>query len=248
MIGAGDRRVQQHAVFATRDHVDLARERRDPEAVDHVGARRDDVHPSVHRDVNLVRRHRTRFRVAHLPPPLMADDVDRQPSAARGRRGAAADHIQVRCREQRDQHDERNGNPEQHDHPPRDVLALAHERQPADPAPDECEAQQPERAEEHDRGGPEHPPPQQRDEVRLGAAGRDDRTRAAAPCEQKRHAERSERETVAPRTAVPRRGHSSPPDADTQVAAARYRAASAPFSHVALTDPDRVVAGGRRVS
>ena len=50
---------------------------RHPEAVDHVVGAHLEPHRRTHRDVDLVRGHRRRARVAHLPPPLVADHARR---------------------------------------------------------------------------------------------------------------------------------------------------------------------------
>ena len=171
--------VEQHPVAQPRDHVDLAVERRHPEAVDHVRRRRHHVDAGVDRDVDLVGGDGAAVRVAHLPPPLMADDVDRQPGAARIRRRGLADQIHVRDPEQGHEGDQRHRHPEQQDHALRHVLALADERQPRPvPAPPR-DHQHGHRAQEHHGGRRQHPPPQQRDVVRRLAVRAEDRLLAA---------------------------------------------------------------------
>ena len=92
-------------------------ELRDPEAVDHVGGRADDVDPRVDRDVHLVRGDRRRARVADLPPPLVRDHPDGQlRRPGRGRRGRAHDEDVRPDEERREQHD-RHGDAEDDDEP-----------------------------------------------------------------------------------------------------------------------------------
>ena len=169
-VDARFRRVEEDAVFAPGDHVDLAREGRHPEAVDHIRSGRDEVDAGAHRHMDLVGRHRARARISNLPPPLVADHVDRQLGAARARGRARADHVEVRCGEQRQERRQRDRDAEQQHHAARDVLALAEERQPGGAAAQPGEHEQPDRAEEHNHRRAEHPPPQQRDELGLLAA------------------------------------------------------------------------------
>src|SRR5438477_5424456 len=74
----------------------LAGEIWDPEAVDHIGGRQLEKNRTAHRNVDLVGgdyRVRGRIRgINHLPPPLMADDLDPQRLGTnRGRYSTACD-------------------------------------------------------------------------------------------------------------------------------------------------------------
>src|SRR5690606_34972691 len=80
--------AQHETVPAAGNHVDLAGERRRPEAVDHIARAEDQLDRLVHRHAQLVRKHDSgrvavRKLVANFPPPLLADDVH----ADRARRG-----------------------------------------------------------------------------------------------------------------------------------------------------------------
>jgi hypothetical protein len=88
--------------------------------------------------------------------------------------GGLRHHDEVRDHEQRDQRDHRDADPEQGHHAEVEALALADDGRPGAIAPQERDADQPDGAEEDDRRGDEHPPPQDRDAVR-GAAARIER-------------------------------------------------------------------------
>ena len=95
------------AVDPTLDQVAFAGEPRHPKAVDDVGRRHLELDWGPHRDVQLVRGTDPQRRVAILPPPLMADDLDPQRAlgcVARGlenraHRGNGDEHEDQRRRE-----------------------------------------------------------------------------------------------------------------------------------------------------
>jgi hypothetical protein len=91
----------QH-VRAAGDHVELAGERRHPEAVDHVGGLERELDRPSHRDADLVRG--LELGVAHAPPPLLAGHLDAQRGLGRGLERI---HAQKAVDEKRAQHDDR---------------------------------------------------------------------------------------------------------------------------------------------
>jgi hypothetical protein len=60
------------------------------------------------------------------------------------------------------------------------TLSLADERQPGTVASEPCQQQKPDGAEQDNRGDPKHPPPEDRDAIRIGTMWRESRLLAAA--------------------------------------------------------------------
>ncbi|MNY15162.1 hypothetical protein D3C86_1483640 [compost metagenome] len=101
--------LQPQVLHAARQHVHLAAERGNPEAVDHVGAAEAEVHGAADGDADLVRgdhlRARGRVAVAHLPPPHVAGDADDE--RVLRRHGLPRRAVPFAVREQRRQHHDR---------------------------------------------------------------------------------------------------------------------------------------------
>ena len=145
------------------DHVDLAVQLRDPERMDHVTGPGDEVHALARRDVDLVRGDGRRARVAHLPEPLVADDLDRHRRRPRVRRVRRPRHHEVGHDEHRDVRAQWDGDAEHHHESRCQALALAEQGDSRLVAPEPADEEQEERAAEHRSRGGEHPPPQRRD-------------------------------------------------------------------------------------
>src|SRR5215813_5243736 len=78
-VGPGTGRLDPHMVDLVRDHVHLARELGNPEAVDDVDGLEGDegwggLSGIAHRHVELVRGDHAELGIADLPPPLIAND------------------------------------------------------------------------------------------------------------------------------------------------------------------------------
>src|SRR5215468_3690806 len=78
-VGPGTGRLDPHMVDLVRDHVHLARELGNPEAVDDVDGLEGDegwggLSGIAHRHVELVGSDHAELGIANLPPPLVADD------------------------------------------------------------------------------------------------------------------------------------------------------------------------------
>ena len=104
VVAAGLRRLEPGVVDPARDRLDLAAERRDPPAVDHVGRHDLEVDDGARRHVQRLDRPRA-VRVVELPVVLVAldGDVDR---VGRGRRGAdVRELVEDEAGDDREDHD-----------------------------------------------------------------------------------------------------------------------------------------------
>ena len=86
-IRAGLARLQPGDIGLVRDQIELVAERRHPERMDHIICVHLELHRLADRDVDLVRgvedARLVLAVIAHLPPPLMTDDLDRDLRVAR---------------------------------------------------------------------------------------------------------------------------------------------------------------------
>ncbi len=87
-VHAGFGRLEDQFVDPSRNHVELAAKRGNPERVDHVRAAQAKKRPLAHRQADFVGqfdRLAVRRQVAHPPPPLLARDLDACGGLAPGR-------------------------------------------------------------------------------------------------------------------------------------------------------------------
>src|SRR5581483_6994113 len=113
---------------------DLALQLRYPEVVDDIGRSKVDFDLLSHRDVNFVGGVEALLLIVGLPPPLMADDIDRE---LRRRWVRDGDQIARRKKEDEGEDDRRDGNaadPEQRcaERVPSRLLLVAGHAQRAD--------------------------------------------------------------------------------------------------------------------
>src|SRR5690606_9529530 len=78
VVGAGLVGLQPQYIGAPRQHVELARQPRHPERMDHVVTGQVQVHRLASGNVQLVTQLDTLLGIPHLPPPLMPGDLDTQ--------------------------------------------------------------------------------------------------------------------------------------------------------------------------
>ena len=71
-------RDEPHNVGVQRNHVNLARQTRNPEAVDYVLGVQAHIDRATSRNVQLIRRHHLLRGIAELEPPAMTDRVNLQ--------------------------------------------------------------------------------------------------------------------------------------------------------------------------
>ncbi len=165
------RREPQDVVLAGYE-VDLARELRHPEAVDHVVGIEMDLHRPARGQVDLVGRRVLRPGIADRPPPALADDLDLE----RVRLGLAQFGSRLHGHDcEHAENDHRNDDPAPHD--PRVVAhrafallvaAAAHDRPDDEERDDRV----------HGRAQPEHEPPDAGDAFGFGSVRVQDRRRA----------------------------------------------------------------------